>query len=114
MQVQAKIVVLIRVGTDNGRTKNLCQMLLSEQFKRASGFLRQESTHRFIEWYLEQVSMMKDVNCSFHHIEMQVIHDRELATREILAGFVKTKMSLNETSLTFLEASECNRIVDAK
>ena len=36
---------------------------------------------------------MKDVNGSFHCIEMRVIRDRELANREIAAGFVKMKAS---------------------
>ena len=56
---------------------------------------------------------MKDVNGSFHHCEMRVIGDREHVNREIPAGLVKMKANLKETDLTFLEASECNRIVNA-
>ena len=113
MQVQAKIMVLIRVGSNDSVTKNLCHLLLSEEFETVGGFLGQESTHRFIEWDLEQFSTMKDVNGSFHHIEMRVIHDRELSNGEIPAGLVKIKVNLEETDLTFLEASERNRIANA-
>ena len=57
---------------------------------------------------------MKDVNGSFHRIEMRVICDRELANREIPASFVKTKANLKEVDLTFHEASIHNRIISAQ
>ena len=43
MQVQAKIMVLIRVGSKDGIAKNLRHVLRSEEFERVDRFLGQEA-----------------------------------------------------------------------
>ena len=91
MQVQAKIMILIRVGCNDSSTKNPHHMLLGEEFERACGFLWQESIHRFVEWDLEQVSMMKDVNGIFHRIEIGSFMTENLQTEKFLSALSKRK-----------------------